>query len=108
MQILRDTQIAVPDLQDDLEVVAQVALGDAVVPAALAARPDVAIVDIELPGMDGLAAAAPLRERLPECRVLVLTAGGARQPAPRAGAIATRIAADTARRPPLSRDVRTS
>jgi two-component system response regulator DesR len=74
MQILRDTLIAVLDLEDDLEVVAQVATGDAVVPAALAARPDVAIVDIDLPGMDGLAAAALLRERLPECRVLVLTA----------------------------------
>jgi two-component system response regulator DesR len=74
MQILRDTLIAVLDLEDDLEVVAQVATGDAVVPAALAARPDVAVVDIDLPGMDGLAAAALLRERLPECRVLVLTA----------------------------------
>jgi two-component system response regulator DesR len=74
MQILRDTLIAVLDLEDDLEVVAQVATGDAVLPAALAARPDVAVVDIDLPGMDGLAAAALLRERLPECRVLVLTA----------------------------------
>jgi two-component system response regulator DesR len=74
MQILRDTLIAVLDLEDDLEVVAQVGTGDAVVPAALAARPDVAVVDIDLPGMDGLAAAALLRERLPECRVLVLTA----------------------------------
>jgi two-component system response regulator DesR len=74
MQILRDTLIAVLDLEDDFEVVAQVATGDAVLPAALAARPDVAVVDIDLPGMDGLAAAALLRERLPECRVLVLTA----------------------------------
>jgi two-component system response regulator DesR len=74
MQILRDTLIAVLDLEDDLEVVAQVATGDAVVPAALGARPDVAVVDIDLPGMDGLAAAALLRERLPDCRVLVLTA----------------------------------
>jgi two-component system response regulator DesR len=55
-------------------VVAQVSTGDAVVPAAVAARPDVAVLDIDLPGMDGLAAAAVLRERLPECRVLVLTA----------------------------------
>jgi two-component system response regulator DesR len=74
MQILRDTLIAVLDLEGDFEVVAQVATGDAVLPAALAARPDVAVVDIDLPGMDGLAAAALLRERLPECRVLVLTA----------------------------------
>jgi two-component system response regulator DesR len=74
MQILRDTLIAVLDLEDDFEVVASVAAGDAVLAAALSARPDVAVVDIDLPGMDGLSAAALLRERLPSCRVLVLTA----------------------------------
>ncbi|MEV6848600.1 response regulator transcription factor [Actinoplanes sp. NPDC051411] len=74
MQILRDTLIAVLDLEDDLEVVAQAASGDTVVAAAVATRPDVAVVDIDLPGMDGLTAAALLRERLPGCRVLVLTA----------------------------------
>jgi two-component system response regulator DesR len=74
MQILRDTLIAVLDLEDDFEVVASVAAGDAVLAGALSARPDVAVVDIDLPGMDGLSAAALLRERLPSCRVLVLTA----------------------------------
>jgi two-component system response regulator DesR len=74
MQILRDTLIAVLDLEDDIDVVASVAAGDAVLAAALPARPDVAVVDIDLPGMDGLSAAALLRERLPSCRVLVLTA----------------------------------
>ncbi|GAA0896143.1 response regulator transcription factor [Virgisporangium aurantiacum] len=74
MQILRDTLVAVLGLEDDLEVVAEVGDGDGVVDAALATDPDVAVVDIDLPGMDGLAVAAVLRERLPACRVLILTA----------------------------------
>jgi two-component system, NarL family, response regulator DesR len=74
MQILRDTLVAVLDLEDDIEVVGEIATGDKVVPAALALRPDVAVVDIDLPGVDGLTAAAALRDRLPECRVLILTA----------------------------------
>ncbi|HEV8699438.1 MAG TPA: response regulator transcription factor, partial [Candidatus Limnocylindrales bacterium] len=50
--------------------------GDEVVEAAMVARPDVALLDIEMPGLDGLAAAGQLRERLPECRVLILTTFG--------------------------------
>ncbi|GAA3569979.1 response regulator transcription factor [Nonomuraea rosea] len=50
--------------------------GDAIAPAALAHRPDVAVLDIDLPALDGLAAAADLHERLPDCRVLILTALG--------------------------------
>jgi two-component system response regulator DesR len=72
--ILRDTLVAVLDLQDDLEVVAQVADGDQILPAARESRPDVAVLDIDLPGMDGLTAAAALRTEAPECRVLILTA----------------------------------
>jgi two-component system response regulator DesR len=74
MQILRDTLVAVLGLEEDLEVVGDVASGDAVVAAATVLRPDVAVVDIDLPGMDGLSAAAALRSQLPECRVLILTA----------------------------------
>jgi two-component system response regulator DesR len=74
MQILRDTLVAVLDLEDDLEIVGEVASGDRLVSAALALRPDVAVVDIDLPGVDGLTAAAALRDRLPACRVLILTA----------------------------------
>lgn len=64
------------DLEPDIEVVAQVERGDAVVPAALEHRPDVALLDIEMPGLSGLAAAAELRTALPACKVLILTTFG--------------------------------
>ncbi|MFF8656177.1 response regulator [Streptomyces huasconensis] len=60
-------------MEEDIEVVAQVAAGDEIVDAALAARPDVALLDIELPGRSGLDAAADLRAECPDCRVLILT-----------------------------------
>src|SRR3954452_17791732 len=63
-------------MEADIEVVAQVATGDAIVDAALLHRPDVALLDIELPGRSGLDAAAELRTRLPDCRVLILTTFG--------------------------------
>ncbi|GAA1302476.1 DNA-binding response regulator [Planotetraspora silvatica] len=63
-------------LEDDIEVVAQVASGDDVVTAALEERPDVALLDIEMPGRTGLDAAADLRDRLPACRVVILTTFG--------------------------------
>jgi two-component system, NarL family, response regulator DesR len=73
MRILRDTLVAVLNLQDDIEVVAEVSSGDAIVPAALRDRPDVAVVDIDLPGVDGLTASAELRKRCPDCKILILT-----------------------------------
>ncbi|GAA3284402.1 response regulator [Streptomyces lavendulae] len=63
-------------LEEDIEVVAQVGAGDEILAAALEARPDVALLDIELPGRSGLDAAAELRTRLPGCRVLILTTFG--------------------------------
>lgn len=63
-------------MEDDIEVVSQVSSGDAILDAALAHRPDVALLDIELPGTSGLDAAATLRERVPGCRVLILTTFG--------------------------------
>jgi two-component system response regulator DesR len=63
-------------LEDDIEVVAQVAAGDRIVAEALAVRPDIALLDIELPGRSGLDAAAELRTALPSCRVLILTTFG--------------------------------
>lgn len=64
------------DLEPDIEVVAQVERGDAVVAAALAHHPDVALLDIEMPGLSGLDAAAELRTALPGCRVVILTTFG--------------------------------
>ena len=63
-------------LEGDLEVVAQVARGDEVLPAARDAAPDVALLDIEMPGGDGLSAAAELADALPEVRVVILTTFG--------------------------------
>ncbi|MEV3928559.1 response regulator transcription factor [Streptomyces sp. NPDC049944] len=63
-------------MEPDFEVVAQVAAGDEIVDAALLARPDVALLDIELPGRSGLDAAADLRTEVPDCRVLILTTFG--------------------------------
>src|SRR5713101_4622491 len=62
------------ELEGDIEVVAEVARGDELVAEALAARPDVAVVDIEMPAQDGIA--ADLRQRLPSCRTLILTMYG--------------------------------
>jgi two-component system, NarL family, response regulator DesR len=64
------------ELEDDLEVVAQVARGNEVLHAALRTRPDVALLDIEMPGGDGLQALATLTQQLPECRVIILTTFG--------------------------------
>ncbi|GCD38121.1 DNA-binding response regulator [Streptomyces chrestomyceticus JCM 4735] len=64
------------NLEDDMEVVAQVSAGDEIVRTALEARPDIALLDIELPGRSGLDAAAELREALPSCKVLIVTTFG--------------------------------
>ncbi|MEY6568518.1 response regulator [Streptomyces sp. PGLac3x] len=63
-------------MEPDLEVVAQVGSGDEVLSAALERRPDVALLDIEMPGLSGLEAAALLRDQLPECRVVMVTTFG--------------------------------
>jgi two-component system response regulator DesR len=63
-------------LEADIEVVAQVSRGDEVVAAALAAGPDVALLDIEMPGGSGLDAADELGRALPDCRILILTTFG--------------------------------
>ncbi|MCF3104438.1 response regulator transcription factor [Streptomyces roseoverticillatus] len=63
-------------LEEDIEIVAQVGDGDEIVPKALETKPDVALLDIELPGRSGLDAAADLRARMPGCQVLILTTFG--------------------------------
>ena len=63
-------------LEPDIDVVAEVGSGTDVVPTALETRPDVALLDIEMPGCSGLDAAAALREALPSCKVLIVTSFG--------------------------------
>jgi two-component system, NarL family, response regulator DesR len=74
--LVRGAIVALLGLEHDLQVVAEVARGDEVVARALEARPDVAMLDIEMPGLDGLSAAAQLRTALPSCRVIVVTTFG--------------------------------
>lgn len=73
MHLIRRALATMLRLEDDIEVVAELDRGDLVVDTALRTRPDVAVLDIDLPGMDGLTAAAQLHEQLPSCRALVLT-----------------------------------
>jgi two-component system response regulator DesR len=73
MHMIRGALVALLSLEEDMEVVAELERGDQIVATALETRPDVAILDIDLPGLDGLTAAEQLYERLPECRTLVLT-----------------------------------
>jgi two-component system response regulator DesR len=74
--MIRGALAALLATEPDIEVVAQVERGDRVVEEALRARPDVALLDIEMPGQDGITAAADLRAKLPNCRVLILTVFG--------------------------------
>jgi two-component system response regulator DesR len=76
-QVVRGALVALLQLESDLTVVAQVGSGDDVVPAALKHGPDVAVLDIDMPGgIDGIEAAAELHRQVPACRTLVLTGQG--------------------------------
>ena len=74
--MVREAIASLLALESDVEVVGQVGRGDEVLDAARAARPDVALLDIEMPGVSGLDAAAALHAELPETRVLILTTFG--------------------------------
>jgi two-component system response regulator DesR len=74
--MVRGALASLLSLEADVEVVAEVGRGDEVLAAARRARPDVALLDIEMPGMSGLDAAAELHAELPGCRVLILTTFG--------------------------------
>lgn len=63
-------------MEDDIEVVAEVGDGDGIVAAARRTRPDVALLDIEMPGASGLDVAAALREEMPGCKVVIVTTFG--------------------------------
>ena len=75
-ELVRSALAALLELEDDFTVVAQVGRGDEVAAAARESSPDIALLDIEMPGLDGLAAAAALVEHQPGCRVLMLTTFG--------------------------------
>jgi two-component system, NarL family, response regulator DesR len=74
--MVRGALAALLSLEKDVEIVAEVSRGDEVIPVALDVLPDVALLDIEMPGGDGLTAAGELRERLSSCRVIILTTFG--------------------------------
>ncbi|TDD16100.1 response regulator transcription factor [Nonomuraea diastatica] len=71
--LVRGAIAALLDLEDGIEVVAQVGRGDEVVPAVAEHRPDVAVLDIEMPGMDGLSAAEQISS---QCKIVILTSLG--------------------------------
>lgn len=74
--LVRGALAALLKLEGDMQVVAEVARGDEVVAAALSSEPDVALLDIELPGCDGITAADELRRALPSCRIMMVTTFG--------------------------------
>src|SRR5690242_19387913 len=74
--LVRGALAALLNLEPDLQVVVEVASGDAVLPAVKTHRPDVALLDVEMPGMDGIAATAVVRDRFPDTRVQIVTTFG--------------------------------
>ncbi len=74
--MVRGALAALLKLEGDMEIVAEVGRGDEVLPAALKTQPQVALLDIEMPGGDGLIAAAQLHGQMPACRILILTTFG--------------------------------
>ncbi|KAA2266049.1 response regulator transcription factor [Solihabitans fulvus] len=74
--LVRGALASMLGLEADIEVVAQVSSGDQVVAAARETNPDVALLDVQMPGKDGLTAAAELRDALPSCRVVICTTFG--------------------------------
>lgn len=74
--MIREALAALLSFEDDIEVVAQVGRGDEVLITATSASPDIALLDIEMPGLDGLAAAAQLHKKYPGIRIVILTTFG--------------------------------
>lgn len=74
--MVRGALAALLTLEGDMEIVAEVGRGDEVAVVARATQPDVALLDIEMPGRDGLTVAAELRTEVPTCRVVILTTFG--------------------------------
>lgn len=75
-ELIREALVSLLDREPDLEVVATAADGRAAVEQALAHRPDVAVVDLQMPRLDGLGVVAELARALPVCAVVILTGHG--------------------------------
>ncbi|QBI55446.1 response regulator transcription factor [Streptomonospora litoralis] len=73
MHMVRGALVSLLQLEDDIEVVAELVSGDEILSAAQEHGPDVAIIDVDLPGKDGLTAAAEIHEKVPDTRTLILT-----------------------------------
>jgi two-component system response regulator DesR len=73
MHMIRGALVALLRLERDIEVVAELDRGDTILEAALRTTPDVAVIDIDLPGLDGLSATEALYEQQPSCKTLILT-----------------------------------
>jgi two-component system response regulator DesR len=74
--LIRSALAALLSIQEDLEVVAQAASGDEALAMARLHRPDVAMLDLQMPGLDGIAVAEALAAELPACASLILTSYG--------------------------------
>jgi two-component system response regulator DesR len=74
--LVRGALAALLSLEEDLEVVGEVGRGDEVLQRVRELRPDVVLLDVEMPGLDGLAAASVLATEAPETRVLIVTTFG--------------------------------
>ncbi|MGI8332843.1 response regulator [Actinomadura scrupuli] len=74
--LIREALVLLLGTEDDIEVVADVGRGDHAVERALALKPDVAVLDIDMPGMDGLAVAQHLSKELPGTRLVIVTGHG--------------------------------
>jgi two-component system response regulator DesR len=74
--LIRDALAGLLSLEDDLEVVAQAATGDGAIAMAIKHQPDVAVLDLQMPGPDGIQVAQQLADRLPSCRSVIVTSHG--------------------------------
>lgn len=74
--LIRGALAALLSLEDDLLVVAEAASGPEALAMARAHRPDVAVLDLQMPGTDGVGVAAALRSELPDCRSMIVTSHG--------------------------------
>jgi len=74
--LIRDAVAQLLDLEDDLEVVAVAGTGPEAVATIQRHRPDVAVLDLQMPGADGIEVAQQVRSTVPGCAVVVVTSHG--------------------------------